>query len=147
MRTKEAIRVVCDGPGCGRVGDGFREMRQLDTPQGPAVLARIVPPQGWKVARVVPELRLPPGQQVDPFAPANEVARAVGPLEAAFCPKCQGKIEFTPPAVEAPTDPDPRQAERDAEKARAEAEAEAEAEAAERAAFEAKRAQSATGGV
>ena len=154
MRTREPIRVVCDGPGCGRVGDGWRETSAVvGGPQGQVQsISRIVPPQGWRVAFARPALQMPAPQDASVlFLPAQETATRAGVVvEGAFCTKCQPKLAFEPAPAE-PTethevpsdaDVDPRQAERDAEKARVEA----EAEAAERAAFEAKRQQAAQGG-
>lgn len=149
MRTKEPVRVVCDGPGCGRVGDGFRETRAMHGPQGQVQLSRIVAPQGWRVARVRPDIAMPPQQSIDPFVPAQELARMSGAtVEASYCPKCQGRIEFTRvddepvtthevPSVNAAGEVlDEREQARDEERRQREA----EQEAAERAAFEAKRA-------
>jgi hypothetical protein len=140
MRYQLPAAIVCDG--CGRPGDGARQVTVVPGPQGPLNLERVLLPDKWVSAIIHPTLalaRMPDG--LDPFAHnATELARLSGtPIEAAFCGACKTKAtskRIVGEAIEAAAAPDP-EAERVAAEERAKRDA--EAEAAERAAFEAKR--------
>lgn len=155
MRTREPITIVCDG--CGKTGTGARELRTLPGPQGPVALQRMHAPQGWAAITITPDIAVPPQPNVDPFAPAPELARLTGaPIDAAFCGKCRAslrrsdmraqdaadRVEASPTAIEALPERDERKEAADAERRKRDE----DAEAADRAAFEAKRATAAAGG-